>query len=106
MPNACREWQLPARQLEGLWDSLVFSESLSRRALQYAELAIRLGDAGVNTNLVSAGKMLIFHGPPGTGTVLVLSWTELHQSHRQNSSGPISLSSILSRVPFYFYFFF
>ncbi|WIA29005.1 hypothetical protein OEZ86_011522 [Tetradesmus obliquus] len=62
-----REWQLPAADFEGQWDALHYESSIKRRLLQYASTALLFSDLGVNSQLISWNRVVLLHGPPGTG---------------------------------------
>lgn len=65
--------QLPHVSLEGLWESLYYGEGerasllFKRDIISYVEAAMRFARAGVNPHLVAWNRLLLFHGPPGTG---------------------------------------
>ena len=67
MPVHCREWQLPSRQFHGLWESLVYDTGIKQRLLQYAFTALLFADKHVNNQLISWNRVVLLHGPPGTG---------------------------------------
>jgi pachytene checkpoint protein 2 len=48
-----REWSLPSREFEGLWESLHFDSSIKRQLLRYALTALLFSDLKVNPHLVS-----------------------------------------------------
>jgi len=64
---AAQHWQLPALEFEGLWESLVLAPSVKRRLLRYAATSVLFSDAGVDPTLVSLNRLILLHGPPGTG---------------------------------------
>ena len=64
---ASQQLMLPAVELHGLWDSLVYDEDLKRQMLQYASTAMLFADSGVDENLISFNRIILLHGPPGTG---------------------------------------
>ncbi|XP_078433621.1 pachytene checkpoint-like protein [Wolffia australiana] len=61
------EWMLPAKEFDGLWESLVYETGLKRRLLRYAASALLFSERGVNPCLVSWNRIILLHGPPGTG---------------------------------------
>eukprot|EP00232_Nephroselmis_pyriformis_P021908 CAMPEP_0182855622 /NCGR_PEP_ID=MMETSP0034_2-20130328/1958_1 /TAXON_ID=156128 /ORGANISM="Nephroselmis pyriformis, Strain CCMP717" /LENGTH=377 /DNA_ID=CAMNT_0024986617 /DNA_START=63 /DNA_END=1193 /DNA_ORIENTATION=+ len=63
----CREWTLPCRDFDGLWGSLIYDDGIKPRLLQYASTALLFSEKGVDTNLVSWNRVVLLHGPPGTG---------------------------------------
>ncbi|CAG5099868.1 Oidioi.mRNA.OKI2018_I69.XSR.g16725.t1.cds [Oikopleura dioica] len=64
---ACQTWMLPNKAFYGLWESLHYSSSLKSDLIQYAETSFRLSQLGVSNTLISWNKVILFHGPPGTG---------------------------------------
>lgn len=56
---------LPARALHGLWNSLHFECGVHRDLLRYAETALALDT--LDARLVGGHRLLLLHGPPGTG---------------------------------------
>lgn len=62
-----REWLLPCREWHGLWESLYFDVEIKQRLLNYAESALIFADRGVDMQLVSWNRVVLLHGPPGTG---------------------------------------
>ncbi|KAL8278550.1 hypothetical protein RQP46_009042 [Phenoliferia psychrophenolica] len=59
--------QLPAVELEGVWDSLVYEGQVKERLLGYIYSTILFGDAAVDFNIVTWNRVVLLHGPPGTG---------------------------------------
>lgn len=47
------EWQLPARDFHGLWESLIFDSGVKQRLLRYAASALLFSDKKVDPQLVS-----------------------------------------------------
>ncbi|KDQ20630.1 hypothetical protein BOTBODRAFT_124328 [Botryobasidium botryosum FD-172 SS1] len=65
--SAATVCELPSRGWEGLWDSLVYSDDIKSRLLNYIYATLLLSDAGVDFNIVSWNRVVLLHGPPGTG---------------------------------------
>lgn len=61
------EWILPAKEFNGLWESLIYESGLKQRLLRYAASALLFTEKGVNSFLVSWNRIILLHGPPGTG---------------------------------------
>ncbi|RXW25150.1 hypothetical protein EST38_g687 [Candolleomyces aberdarensis] len=59
--------ELPNRNWEGLWDSLIYSDDIKMKLLDYINATFTLSDANIDFNLVSWNRVLLLHGPPGTG---------------------------------------
>ncbi|RVW52945.1 Pachytene checkpoint protein 2-like [Vitis vinifera] len=47
------EWILPAKEFDGLWESLIYEPGLKQRLLRYAASALLFTEKGVNPFLVS-----------------------------------------------------
>jgi pachytene checkpoint protein 2 len=76
--------ELPSRQWEGLWDSLIFPDDTKSKLLDYIYATVLFSDANVDcefpisrlryvdpitsvVNIVSWNRVVLLHGPPGTG---------------------------------------
>eukprot|EP00903_Cladosiphon_okamuranus_P006236 g6121.t1 len=64
---ACDQWILPAASLEGVWESLVLEQGVKNHLLEYATSALLFTDKGVSKNIISWNRVVLLHGPPGTG---------------------------------------
>jgi len=64
---ACQTWMLPNRAFYGLWESLHYQSSLKSDLVKYAETSFLLSQKEVSNTLISWNKVILFHGPPGTG---------------------------------------
>lgn len=67
---AFQMWSLPSTQFDGLWESLLFDEEeaqLKRNLLRYVETAMHFSDVGVDPRIISCNRLVMLHGPPGTG---------------------------------------
>lgn len=59
--------ELPTRSLDGVWDSLVYEQDIKSKLLNYIHTTLLFSDANVDFNLVSWNRVVLLHGPPGTG---------------------------------------
>ncbi|KAF9649616.1 AAA-domain-containing protein [Thelephora ganbajun] len=59
--------EMPSRSLEGLWESLIYADGTKSKLLDYIYATISLSDADVDFNIVSWNRVVLLHGPPGTG---------------------------------------
>lgn len=64
---AAEVWALPARAFHGLWESLVFDEPVKRDTVRLVESALEFGERGVDPLVVGWNRVVLLHGPPGTG---------------------------------------
>jgi len=58
---------LPHRQLDGLWENLYYDHSTKSKLLDYAATAMQFARAGISDKVVSCNRLVLLHGPPGTG---------------------------------------
>ncbi|KAF5732178.1 putative thyroid hormone receptor interactor [Tripterygium wilfordii] len=65
--SSFNEWILPAKEFDGLWESLIYESGLKQRLLRYAASALLFTEKAVNPFLVSWNRIVLLHGPPGTG---------------------------------------
>lgn len=61
------ELTVPHADIFGLWETLVYEGDLKQKLLNYCNAGIRLAKKGVNTKLVTCNRIILLHGPPGTG---------------------------------------
>uniref|UniRef100_A0A8D8D012 Pachytene checkpoint protein 2 homolog n=1 Tax=Culex pipiens TaxID=7175 RepID=A0A8D8D012_CULPI len=60
-------WLLPAREFHGLWDSLIYEDSLKENLLSFMHTTALFSQKNVNANLIACNRLVLLHGPPGTG---------------------------------------
>ncbi|KHN19256.1 Pachytene checkpoint protein 2 like [Glycine soja] len=65
--SSFNEWILPAKEFDGMWESLIYESGLKQRLLRYAASALLVTEKGVDPFLVSWNRIILLHGPPGTG---------------------------------------
>ncbi|RYG66707.1 AAA family ATPase [archaeon] len=64
---AAEQWELPNIYLKGLWDSIIVDHAIKQQLINYCCSSISFADAGIDANIISWNKMILLHGPPGTG---------------------------------------
>jgi len=62
-----RDWQLPCRAFAGLWEALVYESDIKQSLCAYAASALLFSDRMVDAQLVAWNRIVLLHGPPGTG---------------------------------------
>jgi len=64
---AANHYMLPSLEFDGLWESLVYDSNVKSELLNYASTALSFSEAGVDANIVACNRVVLLHGPPGTG---------------------------------------
>ncbi|XP_076652988.1 pachytene checkpoint 2 protein [Halictus rubicundus] len=64
---ASSHWILPAKDFYSLWESLYFDSTIKEDLLHFVETTMIFSDHSVNSNIISWNKVILLHGPPGTG---------------------------------------
>ncbi|OAJ36515.1 hypothetical protein BDEG_20680 [Batrachochytrium dendrobatidis JEL423] len=65
--STSKHWELPCHELEGVWESLVFDDDLPLQLLDYVYTSILFSDMNIDTNLINVNRVVLLHGPPGSG---------------------------------------
>ncbi|XP_062840062.1 pachytene checkpoint protein 2 homolog isoform X2 [Anolis carolinensis] len=64
---AANHWVLPTVEFHGLWDSLIYDAEVKSNLLDYVTTTLLFSDKNVDSNLISWNRVVLLHGPPGTG---------------------------------------
>ncbi|PVG00026.1 AAA-domain-containing protein [Serendipita vermifera] len=59
--------ELPCIEWDSLWDSLIYDTDVKPHLLNYLYATFLLSEANVDFNLVAWNRVVLLHGPPGTG---------------------------------------
>uniref|UniRef100_A0A8C4F4U9 Pachytene checkpoint protein 2 homolog n=1 Tax=Dicentrarchus labrax TaxID=13489 RepID=A0A8C4F4U9_DICLA len=65
--SAANHWLLPAAEFHGIWESLVYERGVKSQLLDYVTTTIHFSEKNVDSNLISWNRVVLLHGPPGTG---------------------------------------
>ncbi|XP_033337754.2 pachytene checkpoint 2 protein [Megalopta genalis] len=65
--TASSHWILPAKEFHFLWENLYFDSTIKEDLLQFVKTTMIFSDHKVNSNIISCNKVVLLHGPPGTG---------------------------------------
>nr|XP_023680059.1 pachytene checkpoint protein 2 homolog isoform X2 [Paramormyrops kingsleyae] len=65
--SAAHHWLLPSAEFHGIWESLVYENGVKTQLLDYVSTMIFFSDKNVDSNLVAWNRVVLLHGPPGTG---------------------------------------
>ncbi|GBP22614.1 Pachytene checkpoint protein 2 homolog [Eumeta japonica] len=64
---AANMWSLPSKEFYGLWESLIYDSRVKEQTLRFVETAFEFSDRGVDSNIINWNRVVLLHGPPGTG---------------------------------------
>ncbi|XP_055855805.1 pachytene checkpoint protein 2 homolog [Episyrphus balteatus] len=64
---ASNHWLLPSHSFDGLWENLIYEDNLKENLLKFAESSLVFSAHNVNQNVISCNRIVLLHGPPGTG---------------------------------------
>ena len=64
---AAQHWILPNIEFQGVWENLIYDTDIKRELLRFVSTSILLSDRGVDTGIVTCNRVVLLHGPPGTG---------------------------------------
>lgn len=88
--SAATHWILPNKDDNfcGLWESLVFDQDIKEKLLKFAETMLYFSQKRVSPNIVSCNRLMLLHGPPGTGkfTIFIASLQSENLRFRQDFS--------------------
>lgn len=67
--SASEHWILPNKDngFFGLWESLIFEDNLKENLLDFASTMLHFSKMRINQNIVSCNRLILLHGPAGTG---------------------------------------
>jgi hypothetical protein len=64
---AAQHWILPNQDFQGVWENLVYDTNIKWDLLRFVSTSLLLSDKGVDQNIVCCNRVVLLHGPPGTG---------------------------------------
>ncbi|KAL3283425.1 hypothetical protein HHI36_006570 [Cryptolaemus montrouzieri] len=65
--NIATHLVLPNADLTNSWENLYFDNDIKDNLLKYAHTMMKFSDNGIDGNVVTCNKVILLHGPPGTG---------------------------------------
>ncbi len=65
--TVCDVLQLPHQNLHTSWENLIYERSIKENIIGYAESSLLFANKNVSNHIISWNRVLLLHGPPGTG---------------------------------------
>ncbi|RZB84914.1 pachytene checkpoint protein 2 -like [Asbolus verrucosus] len=65
--NVATHLMLPSAYLYNLWENLYYDNNIKENLLKYAKTMMEFSDRGVDSNVINCNRVILLHGPPGTG---------------------------------------
>ncbi|KAK8815223.1 hypothetical protein WA158_003435 [Blastocystis sp. Blastoise] len=65
--TAYQQWNLPSIEFQHMWDRLLYDSDIKQDLINYAYTALLFASCGVNSQIISVNRLILLHGPPGTG---------------------------------------
>ena len=65
--TACEVLTLPHESLHTSWENLIYPREIKENIIGYAESALLFSSKGVSNHIIAWNRVLLLHGPPGTG---------------------------------------
>ncbi|XP_028673175.1 pachytene checkpoint protein 2 homolog [Erpetoichthys calabaricus] len=65
--TAANHWLLPAAEFHGIWESLIYEDKVKSHLLDYMSTTMLFSDKNVDSNVITWNRVVLLHGPPGTG---------------------------------------
>lgn len=58
---------LSRSEFHTLWETLIYETNIQARLVSHATTSLMFSQRGVNPHLIAWNKVVLLHGPPGTG---------------------------------------
>ena len=65
--TACESLRIPHAALHTSWDNLILPDPIKSNLLGYTQSALLFSQAQVSPHIISWNRLILLHGPPGTG---------------------------------------
>ncbi|XP_044752416.1 pachytene checkpoint protein 2 homolog [Coccinella septempunctata] len=65
--NIATHLVLPNIDLVNSWENLHYESEIKDNLLRYAHTMMKFSDSGIDSNIITCNKVILLHGPPGTG---------------------------------------
>lgn len=65
--NIATHLVLPNIDFINAWENLHYESEIKVNLLRYAHTMMKFSDSGIDSNIITCNKVILLHGPPGTG---------------------------------------
>lgn len=65
--SAANHWILPSKEFHGMWENLIYDTDIKSQLLNFVSTTLLFSDKKVDSNVISWNRVILLHGPPGTG---------------------------------------
>ena len=65
--SASQHWMMPNQEFQGMWETLIYDTDIKAELVRFVETSLLLSDKGVDPNIITCNRVVLLHGPPGTG---------------------------------------
>ncbi|KAK9693162.1 ATPase family associated with various cellular activities (AAA) [Popillia japonica] len=65
--NLSTQWILPCFDMNNLWETLIYDSNIKEDLLKYAITIMKFADKGIDANVIACNRVILLHGPPGSG---------------------------------------
>ena len=56
-------------EFQGAWENLIYDTDIKSELVRFVSTSLLLSDRGVDAGIVTCNRVVLLHGPPGTGKV-------------------------------------
>ena len=64
---AANHLMLPSQIIHNVWETLIYDTDIKETLLSYALTGLLFAEKGVNQSVITWNRIILLHGPPGTG---------------------------------------
>lgn len=66
-PIGSVQWELPCAEFDDIWENLTYNDEVKNELMSYITAVLHLSEKNPNPCIVDLNRLILLHGPPGTG---------------------------------------